>query len=117
VTLVIGVGLVVLAFAFVLLPLFRKPSSRATEGPDPAVLRAGLYQQILDAELDTRLGKLDSVDFQELRMRLLGDAAALIVADRGEAIAEEDATARFEHEIAAARAALRAKPSMRGVNA
>jgi len=116
-TLVIGVALVVLAFAFVLLPLFRKLSIRAADGPDPAVLRASLYQQILDAELDTRLGKLDSVDFQELRTRLLGDAAALIVADQSATVPEEDATARVEHEIAAARAALRAKPSMRGVNA
>ncbi len=116
-TLVIGIALVVLAITFVLLPLFRKPSTLEADRPDPAVLRAALYQQILDAELDTRLGKLDSVDFQELRTRLLREAAALIVADQGEAIANEDATARVEHEIAAARAALRAKPSMGGANA
>jgi hypothetical protein len=113
----IGVALVALAMVFALLPLFRRSAARHAEDPDPALLRAGMYRQILDAELDTQLGKLQDADYRELRTRLLQEAAALIVASESGAVVESDAQARVEREIAAARAALRGRPSMPGVNA
>src|SRR3954453_12801306 len=106
----LGVSLVALAMVFALLPLFRKSAARRAEDPDSALLRAGMYRQILDAELDTQLGKLQNTDYQDLRSRLLQEAAALIVASGSGAAIESDAQARVEREIAAARAALRGRP-------
>ena len=116
-TAAIGVALVVAAIAFALWPLFRKSSSAQSEDPDPAMLRGALYRQILDAELDTQLGKLQPTDYQELRGRLLQEAAALIVSTGAGSAVLADAEARVEHEIAAARAAMRGRPSIHGVNA
>ena len=116
-TIALAVVLVLLAIAFVLLPLFRKSQPATLDELDPALVRAGLYRQIIDAELDARLGKLESSEFQELRTRLLQDAAALIVATDGSPQTDADAQAQVEQEIAAARAAMQRNPSMRGVSA
>ena len=116
-TIAFGVALVLLAIVFVLLPLFHKSKAKPMDEPDPAVLRAGIYRQILDAELDTRLGKLELDEFQDLRTRLLRDAATLIVAAEGSTAVEVEAAARVEDEIAAARAAMRRNPSMGGISA
>ncbi|HEX3246532.1 MAG TPA: hypothetical protein VHX16_14080 [Chloroflexota bacterium] len=116
-TAAIGVALVLAAIAFALWPLFRRSSSGQSEDPDPAMLRAALYRQILDAELDTQLGKLQQADYQELHGRLLQEAAALIVSTGAAKAVVADAQARVEHEIAAARAAMRGRPSIHGVNA
>jgi hypothetical protein len=116
-TIALGVVLVVLAIAFVLLPLFRTPRSESLDHLDPALIRAGLYRQIIDAELDARLGKLESTEFRELRARLLQEAAALIVASDGGPQTDGDAQAQVEQEVAAARAAIQRNPSMRGVSA
>jgi hypothetical protein len=117
VTIAIGVLIVLLAFAFVLLPLFRRTAEPMPQEIDPVITRAGLYQQILDAELDTRLGKLDETDFHELRQHLLRDAALLIVRAEGRSEIDLDAARRVEEEIAAARAAMRRQASATGVNA
>jgi hypothetical protein len=116
-TIALGVGLVLLAIAFVLLPLFQKDQAAQIDAPDPAVVRAGLYRQILDAELDARLGKLEGPEYEELRVGLLREAAALIVASDGGLDVNADVAARVEDEIAAARAAMYRKPSMPGLNA
>jgi hypothetical protein len=116
-TIALGVVLVLLAIAFVLLPLFQKPQLASSAELDPELIRAGLYRQIIDAELDTRLGKLEASEFQELRTRLLQDAAALIVAADGGLQTDADAQAQVEQEIAAARAAMRRNSSMRRVSA
>jgi hypothetical protein len=114
---VLGIALVLLAIAFVLLPLFRKQRSIHIDPPDPAMLRAGLYRQILDAELDARLGKLEAAEYEELRAQLLRDAAAFIVASDASPEINADVQARVEAEIAAARAAMHRKPSLPGVSA
>src|SRR5262245_23105957 len=113
----IGVAVVLLAIAFALWPLFRGSAARRADDPDPELLRAAMYRQLLDAELDTQLGKLNDSDYHELRERLLQDAAALIVASQDGAVMPDDAEARVEREIAAARAALRGQPSMPGASA
>ncbi|MFN0072316.1 MAG: hypothetical protein ACKVVP_12605 [Chloroflexota bacterium] len=112
-TIAVGIVIVLIAIAFVLLPLFRRTSIDQTESTDPAVTRASLYQQILDAELDTQLGKLDGTDYAELRARLMSEAAQLITTSRSDGAVDEDTAARVEREIAAARAALRGSSGVR----
>lgn len=112
----VGVALVLLAIVFVLLPLFRATPTESSTEEDPSVARAAMYQQILDAELDTRLGKLSSVDYQELRALLLADAARLISAEHTEEPSVEIA-AQVEREIAEARAAMRGQATASGASA
>jgi hypothetical protein len=116
-TIALGVALVLVAIAFVLLPLFRKPRPAPLDQLDPALVRAGIYRQIIDAELDARLGKLELAEYQELRSRLLQDAAALIAGADSGSPAQADVKALIEQEIAAARAAMQRGPSIRGVSA
>ena len=78
-------------------------ASRADEDSTEARRRA-IYNEILDLELEHRIGKLSQADYQELRDDCLARAAALL--------AEEDAqhsaaAERVEREIAAMREALR----------
>jgi len=116
-TTALGVALVLLAIAFVLLPLFRKSPTAPLEQLDPAIVRAGLYRQIIDAELDARLNKLEHREYQELRARLLQEAAALIVAADGGVQLDADVQKRVELEIAAARAAMQRNASIERVSA
>jgi hypothetical protein len=103
-------GLVVAAaLAFVALPLLR-PRRTASVGegeaaPSLAEQRAAVYRELLELELDHRVGKLDAADYQSLADGLRARAALLLSA--------EDATLRqadeqVEREIAEQRAALRA---------
>jgi hypothetical protein len=69
-----------------------------------------LYREILDAELDYRLGKLSEADYQETTAGLLSRAAALI--DPDEAAGEAEVAALVEREIAAMRQALRSVRSV-----
>ena len=100
-------GLVVLAaLAFVIWPLFRPVSSPETVAEtetSPAEQRAAIYRELMELELDQRLGKIDEADRQAQADALMARAAALI--------GEEDATResideRLEREIAAERQSL-----------
>lgn len=102
--LALGVVLVIAAIVFALLPLFWPHQSAAPPEADPLHRRAALYQEILDAELDYRLGKLSEIDYMELCDHLLGQAVLLINADPDGDVGT--ATSEIEAEIAAARAAL-----------
>ena len=106
VTLIVGLLFVAIAIAFVLYPLFRRaPAPMSTES-DPLTERAMIYREILDAELDFRLGKLAESDYRATTHRLLSRAAALIRLD--ESPSEAELAALVEQEIAAMRATLRA---------
>jgi hypothetical protein len=100
----LGLALVLLAIAFALYPLFQTDAESAPLGADPVVARAALYQEILDAELDMRLGKITETDYQIIRGRLLHQAAQLMTAPEQEA--DEDPASIVEREIAAARASM-----------
>jgi hypothetical protein len=102
-------GLVVLAaLAFVALPLLRPRRTEVGQGeatPTLAQQRAAIYRELLEAELDHRVGKLDEADFRALADGLRARASLLV--------SEEDAALRaadeqVEREIAEQRAALRA---------
>lgn len=105
--LVLGVLVVLVAVGFVVLPLVRGPQRSAAPAPappTPAEQRAEIYHELLDLELDQRVGKIDEADFKALSDALLARAAELI--------AEEDARLsaadrQVEAEIAAMREALR----------
>lgn len=108
--LALGAVLVLVAVAFVITPLVRRrpgPTAAAPMDDDAGELtarRRAVYREILDLELDHRVGKLDQGDYRELSEACLARAASLL--------AEEDARAsaldaRAEREIAAMRDAVR----------
>jgi cytochrome c-type biogenesis protein CcmI len=102
----LGVLVVVAVLGFVLLPLLRGPRQEATPAApvSPAAQRAAIYRELVELELDQRVGKLTEPDFRELADALLARAAALIAEeDAGTAAAE----AEVEREIAAMRRSLR----------
>ena len=102
------VGLVLL---FVGWPLLRQSASASLASPqvaDPAAERAEIYRELVELELDHRIGKVTAVDFRELSDGLLARAAALIAAEDAEA---HDADEQVEREIGAMREALRLTPS------
>ena len=105
---VLGALIVVAVLAFVVLPLLRGRRSDA-EAPgalDPAQERAAIYRELLELELDQKVGKIAEADYREINEALLARAAALI--------SQEDAAsmdAEVEREIAAARQALRCAES------
>lgn len=79
----LGLVVALLALAFVLYPLLR-PLPTAEEGQpalDRAELRQSLYRQVLDIELDQRIGKLDAAEARELSAGLLRQAAALLAGE------------------------------------
>ena len=115
-TIWIGAGLVLLAIAFVLWPLFRPSAVLPPTQPIEARLRrAALYREILDAELDQQLGKLTLHDYVELRDQLLERAAQLL--SDGETTATFPVEQLIEAEIAAVRGQLRATPNGEGASA
>ena len=101
-----GLLLALLAVVFVLYPLVR-PGVAKTRAADPTrelkERRVALYRQILDIELDQRMGKLDPVDGQQLSAALLAEAAALLAE---QTTTTEAIDQQIEREIQAARQAL-----------
>lgn len=104
-------GLVVVGvLAFVVLPLLRgRPAAPVILAPDgPADERAGIYRELLELELDQKVGKITETDYRELSDALLARAAALISDEDAQVTAANDAV---EREIAEMRAALRSPES------
>ncbi len=102
---ILGIVLVACAAGFALLPLARGVEAVS---PDSAINRSdrvAIYRQVLELELDHRLGKLNAEDYREQSAELLARAAELMRAERG---SPGDLDAEIEREIAAARAALSA---------
>ena len=102
---IIGIFLVALAAAFALLPFARGTARELLISDNASTDRFALYQQVLDAEFDFQVGKLDAEDYQRLRAELLTQAGQALRAEQG-SVAEVDA--EIEREIAAARAAFAA---------
>jgi hypothetical protein len=103
----LGAVVVLAALAFVALPLLRprKVGPPADVTLSLAEQRAEVYRELLDLELDQRVGKLDEADYRAQSDVLLARAAALMSAEDS-ALREVDE--QIEREIAAQRAALRA---------
>jgi cytochrome c-type biogenesis protein CcmI len=100
-------GLIVVAvLAFVVLPLLRgrRADPEAPVALDPAQERAAIYRELLELELDQKVGKIAEADYQEINDALLARAAALISQEDAASIS---ADAEVEREIAEARRALR----------
>jgi hypothetical protein len=102
---IVGVLLVALAAAFALLPFARATAKEPIVAEAATADRFALYQQILDAEFDFEVGKLDAEDYQRLSAELLAQAGQALREEQG-SVAEVDA--EIEREIAAARAAFAA---------
>jgi hypothetical protein len=101
------VALVILAvLAFVSLPIVRRrrPQSVAAPVAGPAETRAAIYQELLELELDQKVGKIAEADYRELSEALLMRAASLISDEDGHQAPADD---EVEREIAQARASLR----------
>jgi hypothetical protein len=106
---ILGGLVVVVVLGFVALPLLR--SRPATDDEVSISLdeeRAEIYRELLELELDRKVGKVTEADFRELSDALLARAAALIAADEGEWASNDDA---IELEIAAMRESLRSARS------
>jgi hypothetical protein len=117
VELLLGALVVAGALGFVAYPLLRPATGRApaaSHGPeatDLAARRRAMYEEILELELDYRVGKIDEADYRQLTEACLARAAALLAeADSRQAALEE----RAEREIAAMREALRSVASPSG---
>lgn len=101
-------ALVVLAvLAFVVLPLVRgvKAVPVAPSVATAAQERAVIYQELVELELDQRVGKVSEADYREQADALLARAAALISDEDAQASVADE---QLEREIAAVRAALHA---------
>jgi len=99
---------VVAVLAFVVLPLVRGVTPSPTDASAAVVLtaareRSAIYQELVELELDQRIGKVTTDDYREQADVLLARAAALISAEDAESSA---ADAQIEREIAAVRAGL-----------
>jgi hypothetical protein len=106
---VLGGLVVVGVLGFVVLPLLRsRPATDAEAPTGKGEERAEIYRELLELELDRKVGKVTEADFRELSDALLARAAALIAADEGERASIDDA---IELEIAAMREALRSARS------
>jgi uncharacterized membrane protein YccC len=106
-----GAAVVLAVLAFVGWPLVRRQPvldvpSAATD--DPAAQRSRIYRELVELELDHRIGKLTRADFHEQSDALLARAAALIVAEDSQT---HDVEEQVEREISAMREALRLTPS------
>jgi hypothetical protein len=67
-----------------------------------------LYRQILDIELDQRMGKIDPADAEQLSASLLAQAAALLAQ---QSVTLEAIDRQIEQEIQATRQALALRES------
>ena len=102
----IGLLLSLAALGYVLYPIFRPasaPSSAALLAGELQRRRRDLYAQILDLELDQRLGKLDEADALDLTEVLLSEAAKLLAQESSDI---EAVAAEIEHEIQTVRVLL-----------
>jgi hypothetical protein len=111
-----GVLVVVAVLAFVALPLVRRTDAdqaSPTSVPASAEERAAIYAELVEPELDHRVGKVSESDFNEQREGLLARAAALIAAEDAELATTDE---QIEREIAATREALRASRSPSNVD-
>lgn len=105
-------GLVVAAaLAFVVLPLVRGTRSQVVTppAPTPAEARAEIYRELLEADLDHRVGKITDEDYRALSEALLARAASLISVEDAESAAADQ---QIEREIAAMRATIRREESV-----
>ena len=95
--------------AFVMLPLVRRRADTAltTHVPGPSEARAAIYRELLELELDQKVGKLADEDYREQSDALLARAAALI-SDEDTRTSVDD---QIEREIAAVRQSLKSAPS------
>jgi cytochrome c-type biogenesis protein CcmI len=102
----LGVLVVVAVVAFVVLPLLRgrRADGETQVSPDPASERAAIYRELMELELDQKVGKIADADYREINDALLARAAALISQEDADTAA---ADAQVEREIAEARKALR----------
>lgn len=101
----LGALVVVVVLAFVVLPLVRRRASGSVPVvASPADERAAIYGELIELELDQRVGKVDEADYQALSETLLARAAELIAAEDA---LSGDADSEVEREIAAARESLR----------
>ena len=83
----LGAAVVLIALAFVGWPLLRPPRTVALDVEpvlSPAEQRAAIYRELVELELDQKLGKLDEADHRALADALMARAAAFL--------ADEDAT-------------------------
>jgi hypothetical protein len=107
-------ALVVMAvLAFVVLPLVRGVNQVPTGETLPSSLtaaqeRASIYQELVELELDHRVGKVTADDYREQADLLLARAAALISEEDAQLSAADE---HIEREIAAVRAGLHATPA------
>ena len=100
-------ALVILAvLAFVALPIIRRRQPRSVAAPaaGPAETRAAIYQELLELELDQKVGKIAEADYRELSEALLMRAASLISDEEEHPAPEDD---EVERAIAQARMSLR----------
>ena len=107
----LGLLLGLLAVGFVLYPLVRPGVARARAVDLTAELveqRFALYRQILDIELDQRMGKIDPADAEQLSASLLAQAAALLAQ---QSTAVEAIDRQIEREIEATRQTLALRES------
>lgn len=100
-------GLVVVAvLAFVVLPLLRgrqtTPAALVTDSSTDE--RAGIYRELLELELDQKVGKITEADYREISEALLARAAALISDEDALVTGADD---ELEREIAEMRTTLR----------
>ena len=104
--LALGALVVLAVLGFVLLPLIRRTTRPTiTAAPEStAVERAEIYRELVELELDQRIGKISEADYRAVSESLLERAASLISEDDLPAF---DAERQLEREIAAARAEIR----------
>src|SRR3712207_3829627 len=102
----LGAAVVVAVLAFVALPLLRRQTSAADlrRTVDPTAERTEIYRELIELELDQKVGKIAEADYWEISNAMLARAATLISQEDADARASD---AQLEREIAEARAALR----------
>jgi len=74
-----GAIVVALVLVFVGWPLLRQSATATLGAPpvaDPAEERGAIYRELVELELDHRIGKVTAADFKELSDGLLARAAA-----------------------------------------
>ncbi|MGE3267579.1 MAG: hypothetical protein AB7P40_02455 [Chloroflexota bacterium] len=106
-----GALVVIAVLAFVALPLVRRQrEEQTTVSPlvEAANERATIYRELVELELDHRIGKITAADFKDLSDGLLARAAGLITAEEAVSVNIDE---QVEREIAAMREALRLSPS------
>lgn len=104
-------GLVVaVALGYVIQPLLNPRSAiEPSKTSDSAMVslatrRRAIYQEMLELELDYRIGKLDEHDYRELSDACLDRAASLLREEDDQTAATEE---RAERDVAAMRETLR----------